>query len=80
MDRPPKNVFIFAGEPSGDLHGSRLARILKNKSPEILIEGVAGPKMREESVRGPLIMEDFEVMGLTDVIRALPKLYSHFFT
>lgn len=74
----PKRLFIFAGEPSGDLHGSRLASILKEKSSEIIIEGVAGPKMRSENVHGPLKMEDFEVMGFSDVIRALPKLYSHF--
>ena len=80
MDHSLKSIFIFAGEPSGDLHGSRLAQILKIKSPQISLMGVAGPKMRQESVRGPLIMEDFEVMGLTDVIRALPKLYRHFYT
>lgn len=78
MTTHPRRFFIFAGEPSGDLHGSRLARILKEKSPKITIEGVAGPKMRLENIQGPLIMEDFEVMGFSDVIRALPKLYSHF--
>lgn len=80
MVQTSKKIFIFAGEPSGDLHGSRLAQILKIKAPEISITGVSGPKMRQESVRGPLIMEDFEVMGLTDVILALPKLYRHFHT
>jgi lipid-A-disaccharide synthase len=78
MDTLPKRLFIFAGEPSGDLHGSHLARNLKQKAPEIMIDGVAGPKMREENIHGPLIMEDFEVMGFSDVLCALPKLYSHF--
>jgi lipid-A-disaccharide synthase len=78
-ERPdPTRLFIFAGEPSGDLHGSRLARHLKKISPAIHIEGVAGPKMRLEEIQGPLTMEDFEVMGFSDVIRALPRLYSHF--
>lgn len=74
----PRHFFIFAGEPSGDLHGSRLARALKEKNSKITMTGIAGPKMRFENIRGPLIMEDFEVMGFSDVIRALPKLYSHF--
>lgn len=74
----PTRLFIFAGEPSGDLHGSRLARLLKKISPAIHIEGVAGPKMRLEEIQGPLTMEDFEVMGFSDVMRALPRLYSHF--
>lgn len=79
MEGYSKHLFIFAGEPSGDLHGSRLARILKEKSSLITIEGVAGPKMRLEGVSGPLTMEDFEVMGFSDVIRAFPKLYRHFY-
>lgn len=79
MTECSKHIFMFAGEPSGDLHGSRLTRILKEKSSEISVEGVAGPKMRQEGVYGPLTMEDFEVMGFTDVLRAFPKLYSHFY-
>lgn len=78
MESHPARLFLFAGEPSGDLHGSRLARKLKEKNPEMIIEGVSGPKMRDENIHGPLIMEDFEVMGFSDVLCALPKLYSHF--
>jgi len=78
MNNHPKKIFIFAGEPSGDLHGSRLACILKEKAEGICLIGVAGPKMRQQGVQGPLKMEDFEVMGFTDVIKAFPKLYKHF--
>ncbi len=74
-----KRLFIFAGEKSGDLHGSHLIEALKHKHPSLFIEGVAGPKMRLHAISGPLTMEDFEVMGFSDVIRALPKLYSHFY-
>ena len=79
MDRCDKHIFIFAGEPSGDLHGCHLAHFLKKKSPSLSIEGVSGPKMRQEGVHGPLAMEDFEVMGFSDVLRALPRLVSHFY-
>jgi len=78
------NLFIFAGEHSGDLHGSHLVHRLKSYSPGISVEGVAGPKMRAqgvtlESVVGDgKVMEDFEVMGLSDVICALPSLYFKF--
>ena len=71
-------LFIFAGEPSGDLHGSRLITLLKEKRPGLSIEGVSGPKMRKEGVQGILRMEDFEVMGFSDVLIALPRLYKHF--
>lgn len=79
MDNSPQRLFVFAGEPSADLHGSHLAYLLKEKLPTLSIEGVAGPKMRHAGIQGPLKMEDFEVMGFSDVIRALPKLFSHFY-
>jgi len=79
MTNRQQKLFIFAGEPSGDLHGSRLARVLKTTNPDVLLKGIAGPKMRNEGVNGPLNMEDFEVMGFSDVIFALPKLYKQFY-
>jgi len=73
------NLFVFAGEPSGDLHGSALVHALKKKQPGLTIKGVAGPRMRKENVQGPLTMEDFEVMGFTDVILSLPRLIRQFY-
>ena len=73
------HIFIFAGEPSGDLHGSHLVHAMKTKFPHLSIEGIAGPRMRAEGVQGILAMEDFSVMGFTDVIKSLPRLYKQFF-
>jgi len=39
------HVFISAGEPSGDLHGANLVRVLRAKHPGIRITGFGGPKM-----------------------------------
>lgn len=72
------HMFVFCGEQSGDLHGSHLIKALKKLDSNISITGVSGPKMREEGIKGPLVMEDFEVMGLSDVLCNLPKLYRHF--
>lgn len=74
------SLFIITGEPSGDLHAGHLIEKLKEKNPGLKIEGVAGPHMRSQGVTGPLSMEDFLVMGFTDVLVALPKLYRHFHT
>lgn len=73
-----KSLFIFAGEHSGDLHGSYLLKALKERIPELAVEGVGGPLMRSQGIHPILKMEDFEVMGLTDVLLALPKLYKNF--
>lgn len=75
----PTRFFIFAGEQSGDLHGSYLMKALKKQQPFAKILGVGGPKMRAEGLETVLPMEEFEVMGLSDVIKALPKLYRHFY-
>jgi len=75
----PSRLFIFAGEPSGDLHGSHLIKALRKHLPHALLDGVPGPKMRIEKMQGLFSMEDFEVMGFSDVILALPKLYRQFY-
>jgi lipid-A-disaccharide synthase len=79
MKNQPTSVFIFAGERSGDLHGSHLMQALRQDLPSISFWGVGGPAMRKEGLTTSLHMEDFEVMGLTDVLCSLPKLLKHFF-
>lgn len=78
MNTNKNHIFIFAGEQSGDLHGSHLIKALIDLSPSLIFNGVAGPRMRELPVQSLLNMEEFEVMGLTDVLLALPKLYKNF--
>lgn len=71
------DVFFFAGEQSADGRGAELMQELKKNLPDLKLAGVGGPKMRAEGLRCLLHMEDFEVMGITDVLRHLPKLLSH---
>lgn len=79
MPNQNHHIFIFAGEHSGDLHGSHLIKALKKYGLTLTLEGVGGPRMRDLGISGPLNMEDFEVMGLTDVLLTLPKLYRYFY-
>lgn len=80
MTETSKNTFfLFAGEPSGDLHGSRLIQALKKQFPQGHFNGVGGPEMRREGLTPILKMEDFEVMGFTDVLFSFPKLYKQFY-
>lgn len=71
-------LFLFAGEHSGDLHGSHLLRQLKARSPEISFVGVGGPKMREMGLETVMQMEDFAVMGFSEVIKKLPQIIRQF--
>ncbi len=75
-----KTLFIFAGEASGDLHGSLLMRTLKKEDPSYTFYGVGGPRMREEQLECLHRMEEFQVMGLTDVVASLPRLCTLFYT
>lgn len=72
------DIYIFAGELSGDLHGSILVKALKNSIPALTFSGVAGPSMRSQGIFGTLQMEDFQVMGFSDVIWSFPRLWQQF--
>jgi len=71
-------VFIFAGEPSGDLHGEQLILALRKTHPSLKICAVAGPRMRALGVHTLLPMEAFQVMGFIDVFLELPRLIRQF--
>jgi len=77
--KPSPHLFLFAGEKSGDLHGAPLLAALQKLLPETKFSGVAGPEMRKFPIEPVLRMEDFEVMGFTDVIYSLPKLWKQFY-
>jgi lipid-A-disaccharide synthase len=72
------SLFIFSGEHSGDMHAAALISSLRAIIPEIKVSGVAGPCLRDESIDVLMNMEEFDVMGITDVIKAFPRLYKHF--
>ncbi len=46
-----KTLFIFAGEPSGDLHGSKILASIIEKNPGLNITAVAGPLMQKKPHR-----------------------------
>ncbi len=75
----PYDFFIFAGEPSGDLHGEALLKSLYALSPNLNILGVGGPRMRATGLTSLLPMEEFQVMGFTAVLCALPRILRHLF-
>jgi len=67
-------LFLVAGEASGDLHGSLLARALKDIEPEIELAGVGGAAMEAAGVDLVYRSEEMAVTGLWEVLRHLPRL------
>ena len=73
-----KEIFLFAGEKSGDLLGSFLYQALQDQLPNYHFTGVAGPEMRAAGMEGLLRTEEFELMGFSDILSSLPKLWKQF--
>jgi lipid-A-disaccharide synthase len=68
-------VYLVAGEPSGDLLGSRLMRAIKSKTDnKVNFCGVGGDTMKEEGLNSLFNITDLAVMGLAEVIPSIPKV------
>ncbi|KAH9556156.1 hypothetical protein CY35_07G011200 [Sphagnum magellanicum] len=69
-------VFIVAGEPSGDLIGSRLMASLRRLSPRPLqFAGVGGNLMKREGLVSEFPMEDIAVMGVAELLPHLVRIW-----
>ena len=69
-------IMIVAGESSGELYGSLLAKALKSKWPDVHIMGVGGERMSEAGVE--LISSISDAFGLTEAISAFGKIKTAF--
>ena len=67
-----KLVVIIAGEPSGDLHASQVARRLKEKLPAIELVGMGGDLMGSAGVKLLFHIRDSAVMGISEVLNMIP--------
>ena len=69
-------VGIVAGESSGDQLGAALIVALRERVSQLECFGVAGPKMIAAGCAAWAGAEELAVMGLTEVVRHLPRLLS----
>ena len=72
----PLRVAIVAGEASGDNLAAGLVRAIRDRLPDTVFEGVAGPRMKEAGCHGLFPMQELAVMGLVEVVKHLPRLLS----
>jgi lipid-A-disaccharide synthase len=71
----PLNVFLIAGEASGDHLGSALMTALRARTEgRVVFTGVGGETMQAQDLEPLFPFSDITVMGVDAIIRRLPQL------
>ena len=69
------HIVLVAGETSGDNLGAGLIEALRARRPNLLFEGIAGPRMTAAGCTPWAKAERLAVMGLVEVLGHLPDLW-----
>ncbi len=70
-----REIFMIAGEPSGDSLGASLIRQINvSEGDSVSVTGVGGDLMAREGLVSLLPMSDLCVMGLLEIVAQLPRL------
>lgn len=67
-------IFISAGETSGDIHAATVVAEIRQRFPDMQVHGLAGTQMVQAGCHILCDMHELNVMGLSDVVRALPRI------
>lgn len=70
----PLRIALVAGEASGDLLGAGLIEQLRARHPQAVFAGVGGDAMRAAGMETWHDASELAVMGLSEVLRHLPRL------
>ena len=65
------NIYIVAGEPSGDILGDQLIRSLESKFNSPIFNGVGGERMQSNNFTSLFDMSDISIFGIFPVLRKL---------
>jgi lipid-A-disaccharide synthase len=78
----PPTIFISAGEASGEQYGALLVAALKERlaasGESASFIGMGGSRMAAEGLQCVVRAEDMAVMGLTEVVAHLPRIYGEY--
>lgn len=75
-DHPtPPHFVLSAGETSGDHLAGAIAEKMLEYDPALRLAGVAGPHMRSAGVEPWYRTDELSIMGLSEVLRHLPRVY-----
>jgi lipid-A-disaccharide synthase len=71
-------IFLSAGEASGDHYGAQIVAALRQKLPQADFLGLGGLEMQQAGLRRIVRAEDVAHMGITEVLRHAPYIYSQY--
>ncbi len=71
-------LFLSAGEASGETYGAQLVEALRRRVPSLEAFGVGGPRMQAAGFDAVVDARDVSVVGITEVLSHLPKIYREF--
>ena len=71
-----KFVLMVAGEASADQYGAALVKEIRLREPDIVFWGIGGKRMGEAGVRILFTPEEMAVVGLTEVIPRISKIFT----
>ncbi len=80
MDRAPDRpkIFISAGEASGEHYAAQLIPAIRKLAPDTEFFGLGGQRMEALGFRRIVRAEDVAVMGITEIIRHIPRIYGEY--
>lgn len=73
-----RRILISAGEASGENYGAQLITALRRLEPDLEFFGVGGERMREAGCDTVVDTRDLAVVGITEILSRLPKIYGEF--
>jgi len=71
-------ILISAGEASGEMYGAQLIEALRRREPALEFLGVGGDRMRAAGCDTIIDAKDLAVVGITEILSHLPKIYGLF--
>lgn len=71
-------ILISAGEASGEMYGAQLIEALRRRDPSLDFFGVGGPRMRAAGCETVVDSKDLAVVGITEILAHLPKIWGLF--
>jgi len=74
----PLRILISAGEASGEMYGAGLIEALHRRDPSLEFFGVGGARMRAAGCDTIVDAKDLAVVGITEILSHLPRIYGRF--